>query len=231
MKSKSKEKSAPGMLPSASEAKAAVAVEQSKADAKHIKAIRGCCQVIIEQVVKTGTLYLDLCLYIRKHAVSPKLVRSEMEGMGFNKQVISRVNKVANAADDVFSQFQARTIGFNNVLALARGGAVVGSLAAEMGSDVVDVAAQIEEQETAEAESEGQNPALPGVASTPEEIEKKALARFEKGAATVLSVAAQLGFKKQRKVVGGNGYILLVIKDKKWKPVVPEAVKSVTVEK
>jgi len=231
VKTELKKKTAPGLLPTAIEAKTAAAVAQSKADVRHIKAIRGCCQVIIDQVVKTGTLYLDLCLYIRKNTVSPKLVRCEMEGMGFNKQVISRVNKVANAADDVFSQFQARTIGFNNVLALARGGAVVGSLAAEMGSDVVDVAAQIEEQETEQAESENSNPPLPGVLATPEELEKKALARFEKGAATVLSVAAQLGFKKQRKVVGGNGYILLVIKDKKWKPVVPDAVKSVTVEK
>jgi len=211
MKKKAEKKSAPGMLATTKEA-------TDKLELQHVKAIQGCCQVIIDQTVKTGTLYLDLCLYIRKNMVSPKLVSREMEAMGFNRQVISRVNKVANAADDVFSQFQARTIGFNNVLALARGGAVVGSLASEMGTDVVDVSSQIEEMEGEEERKENSEPSLPGVTPTPEEVIAKAQGRFDKAAAVVLSVAAQLEFKKQRKVVGGNGYVLLVIKDKKWKP-------------
>lgn len=188
----------------------------NKLEQKHSKAIRGCCQVIIDKVVETGRLYLDLCLYIRKNMVSPKLVSTEMSAMGFNRQVISRVNKVANASDELFSQFQARTIGFNKVLELSRGSDVVaGSLAAEMGSDVTDVKAQIAEMEKDETSSSS-GPVLP---ASPEDAAAKHLKSFEMAAARVLSAAAALQWKKQKKVVGGNGYVLLVVRDKKWKPV------------
>lgn len=190
-------------------------------DARHSKAIRGCCQAIIDKVVETGRLYLDLCLYIRKNAVPPKLVSYEMDVMGFNRQVISRVNKVANASDELFSQFEARTIGFNKVLELSRGGAVAGSLAAEMGADVTDVKAQIEEMESEAKEKDSGPSAGKSAKMTDDEKKEKDMKRFERAAAVVLSVAATHGWTRQKKVVGGNGYVLLVVKDKKFKAAPP----------
>jgi len=185
-----------------------------KMEARHGKAIRGCCQMIIDKTVEVGRVYLDLCLYIRKNMVPMKLVSSAMTEMGFNRQVVSRVNKVANASDALWSEFEARTIGFNKVLELSRGGAVVGSLAKEMGSDVVDVKAQIEEMESEETNPEQK----PLIEPTAEEKHAAALKQFESSAARVLSAAASMQIKKQKKVVGGNGYVLIVMVDKKFKP-------------
>jgi len=193
----------------------------SKLDELHAKAIRGCCQKIIDKIVETGRVYLDLCLYIRSNTVEPKLVSTEMAAMGFNRQVISRVNKVANASDELFSQFEARTIGFNKVLELSRGGAVVSSLAAESGEDVIDVAAQIEEMESQESKAAEASPVL--IAPTTDETIFKNTKAFESAASRCLSMAAALEFKKQKKVVGGNGYVLVVMRDKKWKPAPPKS--------
>lgn len=187
----------------------------AKLEKRHVAAIQGCCQKIIDKTVEAGRLYLDLCLYIRKNMVAPKIVSREMQAMGFNRQVVSRVNKVANASDELFSEFQARTIGFNKVLELSRGGVVAGSLAAEMGEDVTDVKAQIEEMESEESDKSDKELIEP----TLEEKQSRYLKSFETAAAKVLSMAAALEWKKQKKVVGGNGYVLLVVKDKKWKPV------------
>jgi len=178
----------------------------------HSKAIRGACQLIIDKTVETGRLYLDLCLYIRKNQVAPKLVSFEMTEMGFNRQVVSRVNKVAGASNELFSQFEARTIGFNKVLELSRAPAAIEGIAADSGEDVIDVKAQVEELEA------GDGGSGPVVEPTSEEKEEKLLKAYGVAASKVLSVAAALQWRKEKKVIGGNGYELVVRKQKGWKP-------------
>jgi len=184
----------------------------AKLELRHSKAIRGCCQVIIDKTVETGRLYLDLCLYIRKNAVAPKLVSYEMGEMGFNRQVISRVNKVANAADDVWNEFEARTIGFNKVLELSRSAPAMNGLAKDTDSDIVDIKVQVEELET------GGEVSGPAVEPTPEQREATAKKALEAAAAKLLSAAASLQLKREKTIVGGNGYLVIVKKDKNWKP-------------
>jgi len=182
-------------------------------EVKHTKAVRGCCQLIIDKTVETGRLYLDLCLYIRKNEVAPKLVSVTMTEMGFNRQVVSRVNKVAGASDELFSQFEARTIGFNKVLELSRAPAAIAGIAADSGEDVIDVKAQVEEMEGEETASPG-----PAVELSSEEKEAKLLKAYELAGSKVLSVAAALQWRKEKKIIGGNGYELVVRKQKGWKP-------------
>jgi hypothetical protein len=61
-----------------------------------------------------------VCLYIRKNKLAPKLVSHELGQLGFRKEVVSKINRVAFASDELFSRFQAKMIGFDRVLMLAR---------------------------------------------------------------------------------------------------------------
>lgn len=74
-------------------------------------------------IAKTGEvagLYLQLCLYIRKHSVAPKLVSFELTRLGFKRSRISEINRVSNASDDLFKQYEAKMIGFDKVLNMSR---------------------------------------------------------------------------------------------------------------
>lgn len=74
-------------------------------------------------VTATGELagkYLSLVEYIRKHSVAPKLVSEEMSKLGFKRSRISEIKRVAYAEDDVYNQYQAKLIGFDRALILAR---------------------------------------------------------------------------------------------------------------
>jgi len=208
-----------------------ILLDQKQASAaletRHIAEISKLCREVIAATVQTGKVYLKLCLYIRENMVAPKLVTAQMLEMGFNKQVVSRVNKVANASDEVFSQFAASTIGFNKALDMARN-PVQESLAASMGTDVTDIKAQVEELDK---EISGTSGAAGSTPLTQEQKDEKMLKQFEQGAARALSAAASFGWKKERKVVGGNGYILTVRKDPKWRPApAPDAVKAADVK-
>lgn len=189
-----------------------------KANAMHGKAIAGCCQKIIDMTVKTGTIYLDLCKYIRKNEVAPKLVSEVMGNMGFNRQVISRVNKVANASDENWKQFEARLIGFNKVLDMERGSVAITAIAKESGVDESVVRSEMAELE----ETEESNPAL--IPPTEEETKAKFEKQLSSAVARALSACAALGIKKQFQIAGGNGYIFVCKIDRNHKPE-PEAAK------
>jgi hypothetical protein len=74
-------------------------------------------------ITATGVVagkYLDLCLYIRKHSVAPKLVSFELQRLGFKRSRISEVNRVAQASENLFRQYEAKMIGFDKVLNMSR---------------------------------------------------------------------------------------------------------------
>jgi len=78
---------------------------------------------IVTKTGELGTLYFDLCMMIRKAPdfFSPKVVAARLSDLGFHRVRISEINRVARADEKVFSQWQARALGFNRVLQLARG--------------------------------------------------------------------------------------------------------------
>lgn len=182
----------------------------SKLENQHDAKVRSYCQKIIEQTTKTGQVYMDLCLYIRQNMVAPKLVSFVMTDMGFNRQVVSRVNKVANAADDVFSAFQARTIGFNKALDLARE-PVAKSLADSMGTTVIDVKAEVEKVTDADSKP------APAASADPNAAKTKAENSISKGAAMMMSAAAFLQMKRKKVIKGNNGYMVTIQRDPTFK--------------
>lgn len=184
----------------------------------HSKELKKLGLKIIEGTVAVGRMYLDLCLYIRKNMVAPKLVSFELSELGFKRDIVSKINKVANASDETFNKFAAQTIGFNKVLELARG-EVPGSLAREMGEKVVDIQAEVKKLADEEG---GTGRPTSGTTATPEEQKAKDNEALEKAAAQVLSRAAKLQLRRTKVINGGNGYLLTISRDKNFKPAKPE---------
>jgi len=86
----------------------------------HSTEIKRIGEQIIKQVGEVGKSYLELCLYIRKHKLAPKLVSHELIAQGFHKVTVSKINRVANAGEELFKRYEAKMIGFKGVLELSR---------------------------------------------------------------------------------------------------------------
>jgi len=182
----------------------------AKLELQHSVHLKKYGQDIIQATVIAGEKYLTICKYIRENMVAPKLVSFELSAIGMHRAVISKINRVSNLPDDQWNQFAARTIGFNKVIEL-NSATTTEALANSSGQSVTDVKAIIAEMDE-EEEKEGK----PLVPPTDEERREKAEKAFVTAAARALSAASVLGIKRERKVNGGNGFILTITKDKKW---------------
>lgn len=182
----------------------------AKLELQHSVHLKKYGQDIIEATAVAGEKYLTICRYIRENMVAPKLVSFELAAIGMHRAVISKINRVANLPDDQWNQFAARTIGFNKVIELNSSQSAE-LLAKQTGESVTDVKAIIAEME--DEDGKGGTPLIP---PTDAEREEKAEKAFVTAAARALSAASVLGIKRERKVNGGNGYILTITKDKKW---------------
>jgi len=70
----------------------------------------------------TATKYLQLCLYIRENKVGPKTVSLSLGKLGFKRTRISEINRVAQASDKLFYDYEAKLIGFEKCLEFVRRG-------------------------------------------------------------------------------------------------------------
>jgi len=75
---------------------------------------------VVSAIGNVSVKYLDLVMLIRREKIMPKIVSRALLQLGFKKTRVSEVNRVAGASDAVFSQYEARMIGFENALDLAR---------------------------------------------------------------------------------------------------------------
>jgi len=182
----------------------------AKLEKQHSAHLKKYGQDIIDATAVAGEKYLTICSYIRENMVAPKLVSFELAAIGMHRAVISKINRVANLPNDQWNQFAARIIGFNKVIELNSAQSAE-ALARASGESLTDVKAIISEMEE-EEEKQGK----PLIAPTPEEQKEKAEKAFVTAAARALSAASVLAIKRERKVNGGNGYILTITKDKKW---------------
>lgn len=161
--------------------------------------VRG--QELKDAVISTGEKYLALCMHIRKVQMPPRLVSEELSKLGFVKQRITEINRVAQCGDEVWNEFEARALSFRKVLAIERGSAaenVAGkSEAANGGGD-----------------SSGEDGSA-GDGSEPSLEERKATAveKMARAAKTILHAAADLELRSKQWTIG-NGYILKLQKDK-----------------
>jgi hypothetical protein len=109
--------------------------------------------------IATGLLWLNLCKYIRQHNVSPKVVSGQLVPLGFVKTRVSEVNRVANAPDPVWNEYEGRAIGFRATLELVRNGVPtpIGMLEgiSDVTSGAIEISAQVEtEGESAEGSAD-----------------------------------------------------------------------------
>jgi len=174
---------------------------------RHSTALQEMGKDLIQDTVKLGEKYFGICKYIRANMVPPKLVSFELDVLGFHRVTISKINKVANASDELFSEFEAKTIGFNKVLELARGETVI-NLAKSMGTDVVDIKAQIDETkpEGKKADSE----------KTPEQLEAQNIAKWNRLCVELSKLAALMDIKGKPSYNAGHGYIISIRVDKNF---------------
>jgi len=93
---------------------------QTADEVKQAAMVQGLAIDIIRATGELAGKYLRLCLYIRQEKVSPKLVSYELKTLGFKKSRISEVNRVAHSSDKLFSDYQAKLIGFDRCLELSR---------------------------------------------------------------------------------------------------------------
>lgn len=77
-------------------------------------------KAILHKIGETAELYYDLVMGIRQQKIAPKLVSDSLSKLGFNRVRVSEINRVANASDKLFKDYEARLLGFNKVLDLAR---------------------------------------------------------------------------------------------------------------
>jgi len=89
-------------------------------DQKHSTKLHELGQEIIAAAGVMGDKYLKLVKYIRDNKLAPKLVTHELLALGFKKDTVSKINRVAMASNELFNQFEAKLLGFNKVLDLAR---------------------------------------------------------------------------------------------------------------
>lgn len=88
-----------------------------------IQGLREKAVAVITALGEVASKYYALCLYIRKTPGlndTPKLVSQELAAMGFKRSRISEIRRVAYAADDVFATYEAKLIGFDKALEMAR---------------------------------------------------------------------------------------------------------------
>lgn len=88
-----------------------------------IQTLKEKAAAVINALGEVASRYYALCLYIRKTPGlndAPKLVSHELQSMGFKRSRISEIKRVAYAADDVFASYEAKLIGFDKALEMAR---------------------------------------------------------------------------------------------------------------
>lgn len=170
----------------------------------HARKLQKLADEVVQAMVATGDKWLKLCTYIRENKVAPKLVAHELGQKGFSKVQISKINKVANAPEEHWSKFAARTLGFKKVLELSRGN-VQKEIAAQSGDTVVDIEAEVKRMEKEEGTSSGGT-------KTVDEVDWEA--KLVTGATNVLRAAAAMKLPRQRTIDGKNGYVLVIKKSK-----------------
>lgn len=185
------------VLPSAKEATKGL-------EEAHAKKLQELGRNVIDAVVKAGTETYQLCKYIRENSVAPKLVSHELRQLGFSKGWASQVNKVSQCSDEAWSAFEARTFTFKQILALKEGGtASLSALAEEMGTNVVDIKAQVAEME----EEEDKKPEL--IPATPKEQREARKKQNERAFATLVkNFAQEKNFKTVNIVVDGFKFVI-----------------------
>lgn len=172
---------------------------------------------LLAAVIGTGEKYLNLCQYIRKNEVAPKLVSADLGGLGFSRQTVSKINRVAGASDELWNEFEARSVGFNKMLQLTRGdkpNEATKLLAQSMGQEVIEVTAEVKRLQGEEENDEKQGEVIE---ATEDEKDEKAKLALTRAAAVIARSRVYFDWKNTKVIKFGDGWLLTVSKDTSWK--------------
>lgn len=176
------------------EERAKLEIQAANIEFNQVEQLKERAVAVAKATIATGILWLELCKYIRANAIAPKVVSRELAALGFNKVRISEVNRVANAADEVWNEYEARGLGFRHALELVRNGKPTPILELafdekERGHYLPSGTQAAEGEASGESSTEGASPA-----KDQEAIDAESLARAVK---TALQKAAALGVKSR----------------------------------
>jgi len=177
---------------------------QKGVEVTHARKLDKLADEVIHALASAGEKYLGLCTYIRENEVTKKLVSFELGAKGFTRQTISKINTVANLPEEQWSDYAARRIGFNKVLALGSG-TVQEAISNESGESVVDVQAEVKRLE----ETDGEETEADG--SDNGDLKTDWNKKLVNAASMVLRAAAALQLRG-KSIPGGNGYKLVIVK-------------------
>lgn len=96
------------------------AIHETKQEVQQIETITTIGKEIIVGMGRVAEKYRELVVYIRENKVAPKTVSGALLKLGFKRSRVSEVNRVANASDALFSQYEAKLIGLDKALEIAR---------------------------------------------------------------------------------------------------------------
>lgn len=88
---------------------------------EHVRVMARFGAKLVLAAVATGEIYRQAAEYVRANKLSKELVFDTWEPLGVAKSRISEFHRVANAPDEVWAQYQARTLGWKGALNMTRG--------------------------------------------------------------------------------------------------------------
>jgi len=192
------------------------AEQQGLNPASHLSVVADFGVEIVRGTLKVGETYFKLCSYIRANKVAAETVRDALEPLGFIKQRITEINRVAMAPGELWSEYEARALSFRRTLELSRGTVQLLLDKAESGAEsnlltrtMVGVEAEESEGEVAATEKEADGNA----SVTPPETAQVKKQRME-AAATKLGFYAEKYSVKSRMFKLENGYVVTVSRSK-----------------
>lgn len=190
--------------------------EQSAAEDKNVAVgheikFKSLAVEIITATMEVGKKYLNLCTYIRTEKIAPKQATTWLLDLGFAKSRASEINRVAQASDEVFSQLQARALGWKGALELARGGEEL-KQALIADREAIDVVSEVMTEAIRDEES-----AAGAKKPTKAELLKEYRAALDRHATAILKLVAGRKGKGVRaeKWDLGSGWKLCLVPGKK----------------
>jgi len=75
---------------------------------------------IIHATGELANKYYNLIMGIRQQKIAPKLVSFALGKIGFARSRVAEINRISQASDKLFKDYEAKLLGFNKVLELAR---------------------------------------------------------------------------------------------------------------
>jgi len=171
---------------------------------------------IIRATVLAGEKYLDLCKYIRQQNLDPKIVRHQLTELGFHKVRISEINKVSQAPDEIWNEFEAKTLGFKKVLELARGPVIecIASVTQEPETSVRSQLAEMDATADGAKKLEANTGEGEGQEKSPEDKKADAKEKALRAAKALAKCAEEMGWRSKSFKLP-SGHIVSVVKGKK----------------